>query len=268
MSYTLSEIWIYPIKSLGGVRLQEGRVEARGLQWDRRWMIVDENGLFLSQRKFAAMALFTVALLADSLAVFHKDDPNDVLKIPFDSRLDEEVNVKVWEDEVLARAVGDEADNWFSRKLGRTVRLVFMGPESARPVDPRYAGEGEEVSFADGYPFLLIGAASLHELNGRLKEEVEMKRFRPNFIVSGSDSFEEDVWKGIRIGDIEFRGVKRCARCVMVTINPETGEKGTEPLRTLATYRKEENKIFFGQNLLAKTLGTVKEGDRVSILID
>lgn len=259
----LSEIWIYPIKSLGGIRLNESDVEARGLKYDRRWMIVDENNVFITQRKIHRMALLEVELSINGLTIFHRQYPEDRLHIGFGETTDEVVDVKVWDDEVISKAVSEAADLWLSRVLELPVRLVYMDELSTRQIDPDYAEDGEEVSFSDGYPVLIIGQASLDELNSRLQEPIEMRRFRPNLVVTGSAPFAEDDWSEIRIGAIDFKGVKRCARCVMTTINPETGKSGAEPLKTLASYRRVGNKIYFGQNLLIRGLGKVSVGDRI-----
>jgi uncharacterized protein YcbX len=153
-----------------------------------------------------------------------------------------------------------------SRVIDKKVRLVFMSESTARKADPRYALQGENVSFADGFPYLLISRASLEDLNQRLPLAIEMNRFRPNFVVSGAAPFEEDSWKSIQIGDLRFTAVKPCSRCILTTIDPETGEKGAEPLKTLSSYRRINNKVLFGQNLVAAQTGTLREGDKIIVL--
>ncbi|GAB2777583.1 MOSC domain-containing protein [Rhabdobacter roseus] len=263
--YTLSEIWIYPVKSLGGIRLPEATVQQRGLQHDRRWMIVDENGRFITQRKVHEMALLDVGLDADGLRLWHRHAPEDVLQVPFEPSTPTPLRVTIWDDEVPAVAVSPEADRWLSDKLGRAVRLVLMPESTRRLVDPRYAQAQEVVSFADGYPCLLISQASLDDLNARLPEPLSMKRFRPNLVVTGTLPYAEDQWRTFTVGEVLFQGVKPCARCVLTTIDPDTAATGPEPLRTLATYRKQQNKILFGQNLLPQTLGRLAEGDTVTV---
>ncbi|MPR32215.1 MOSC domain-containing protein [Salmonirosea aquatica] len=260
----LSEIWIYPIKSLGGISLSEATVEERGLQYDRRWMLVDAGGKFITQRKVHAMTLIDVSFAEAGFLAMHRSFPQDPLFIPFEPKSQEPVQVKVWDDDVEAITVSDEADRWFSRYLRQTLRLVKMPEASKRLVDSRYAQHGESVSFADGYPLLVIGQASLDELNKRLPEPVSMRRFRPNLVVTGTSPFAEDYWTDLQIGSATFNAVKPCARCVLTTIDPDTGQTGAEPLKTLATYRKHKGKILFGMNLLAMP-GHIAVGDRVEI---
>jgi uncharacterized protein YcbX len=261
----LSEIWIYPVKSLGGIRLTEAFAEEKGLQHDRRWMIVDADNKFLTQRAFPKMALIHVGISLKGLVLGNANDPLNELTIPFEPVTAKPVSVTVWDDTVQAVTVSDEADAWLTEQLGQNVTLVMMPESTRRPADPRYAIHGEAVSFADGFPFLLISQSSLDDLNSRLSEPITMKRFRPNFVVSGTDPFSEDSWKSIAIGNLSFDIVKPCARCVLTTINPDTGEKGAEPLKTLATFRRVNNKILFGQNVVARDFGTVKEGDPIVV---
>lgn len=263
---TLSEIWIYPVKSLGGIRLAEAEVEEKGLKYDRRWMIVDENGMFVTQRILHKMALIDVELLSFGLILSYRPEENNTIFVPFQSISAISVSVTIWDDETDALTVSDEVDKWLSNLLKKNVRLVMMPESTHRKADPRYAKNEENVSFADGYPFLIISQASLDHLNTRLPEPIEMKRFRPNFVVTNTAAHEEDEWKSIQIGHVHFDIVKPCARCILTTINPETGEKSAEPLKTLATYRKINNKIMFGQNVVAKDYGKVSQGDTLTVL--
>lgn len=278
---TISELLIYPIKSLGAISVTETVVEGKGLRYDRRFMLVDPNGDFMTQRTNHQMALLDVAINETAeLRVWHRHRPNDVLTLPLTIPTQTEgaeppretIGVTIWDSShVPALLVSAEADQWFSRVLEKPCRLVYMPETTHRDVDPAYAREQDAVSFADGYPYLLIGQASLDTLNQRLEEPITMLRFRPNIVVAGSLPYEEDAWQQFRIGDVEFFGVKPCARCVLTTIDPETGQKGREPLRTLATYRQWKHKILFGQNVLAKptgalTLGTLRVGQPVNVL--
>lgn len=261
----LSEIWIYPVKSLGGIRQSQAMVEEKGLQYDRRWMIVDENGKFLTQRINANMALLDVAILADGLLISHRFQPDSKILVPFKVVSNQTIQVKVWEDLVLARTVCDQADAWLTNQLGKNVRIVEMYAQSQRNMDPVYSGKETLVSFADDFPYLLISEGSLQDLNSKLEKPVTMKRFRPNFVISGTEPFAEDFWKNIRIGSVEFIIAKPCERCVLVSIDPVTGQKGSEPLKTLASYRKVGKNIFFGQNLVGMQNGLLHEGDEVVI---
>ncbi|MCF2517452.1 MOSC domain-containing protein [Dyadobacter sp. CY351] len=260
----LSEIWVYPIKSLGGIRLRESLVEERGLKYDRRWVIVDEKGTFLTQRTNAQMALLDVAITNEGLVISHRYDPVNQMLIPFLREDDEDLEVKIWDDIITARTVSTLADEWLSERLGKAVRIVEMTPDTHRKMGSVYAETDRTVSFADDFPFLLISQASLDDLNGRLSQSVEMKRFRPNFVVSGTAPFEEDLWKNITIGNTRFEVAKPCERCVMVNIDPNTGIKSPETLKALMGYRKEGKDIFFGQNVIGLETGIVREGDAIS----
>lgn len=262
----LSEIWIYPVKSLGGIRLTEANVEERGLQHDRRWLIIDENNVFVTQRVFGQMALIDVALEANGLKIFLRNNPENNVIVPYEPGSGEQLSVTIWDDVVNAVAVSDEADAWLSAQLDKRVRLVMMPESTERKADPKYASNGENVSFADGFPFLVISQASLDDLNSRLEEPISMVRFRPNFVIAGTVPFEEDQWKRIRIGELDFEIVKPCARCVLTTVDPATGQKGPEPLKTLAGYRRVNNKVLFGQNIVASNFGMVREGDELEVV--
>lgn len=261
----ISEIWVYPVKSLGGIRLDQASVEERGLQYDRRWMIVDENNIFITQRVFTKMALIDVALEQDGMRISNRTEPGNEVFVPFEPVTAEPVTVKIWDNWVEALTVSDEADKWLSKELEKNLRLVMMPMSTERKVPVKYAKNGENVGFADDFPYLLISQASLDELNSRLTDPVSMKRFRPNLVIAGTEPFAEDEWKKISIGNLDFEILKPCARCVLTTVNPETAKKGVEPLKTLATYRKSNNKIMFGQNVVATSFGTVREGDPVNV---
>ncbi len=248
--YQLTDIYIYPIKSLGGIRLTEAVVEKRGLQYDRRWMLVDAGGNFLSQRQHAQMALLQVKLKPEGLLVSHKHNLLTPLLIPFEANDEKSLLVNIWQDVCFAFEVTPEANSWFSQALNLPCKLVYMPDNAIRPVDPEYARPKDIVSFADAYPFLIIGQESLNDLNRRLTEPVPMDRFRPNLVFSGGEPFDEDSWTEFTIGETKFYPVKPCARCQVTTIDQTTGQKSAEPLKTLATFRTQNNKVMFGQNLV------------------
>jgi uncharacterized protein YcbX len=262
----LQDIYIYPIKSLGGISLEQAKVQPTGLQYDRRWMLTDEKGNFLSQRTFAEMAILQVSITPDGLSVCHKKGALQPLTIPFAMHTGREVSVTIWDDVCTALEVSVEANTWFSEALGMAARLMYMPDTTRRLVDNRYAPYNEIVSFADAYPLLLIGESSLDDLNKRLETPILMNRFRPNLVLSGGQPFAEDSLKEFKIGEVAFAAVKPCARCVLITLNQEAGVKGQEPLKTLATYRTYQNKVLFGQNLLQRNIGTIKTGDNVEVL--
>jgi uncharacterized protein YcbX len=262
---TISELYIYPIKSLSGIAVSEAVVEEKGFRYDRRFMLVsppqtDGDWAFMTQRTNHHMALLDVAIREQQLHVWHRHRPDNVLGIPLTiapSASPETMLVTIWDSKgVPAVAVSAEADQWFTNALGKPCRLVFMPETTHRAVDSNYARANDAVSFADGYPYLFIGQASLDTLNQRLPEPVSMRRFRPSVVVEGGLPNEEDAWAEFAIGDLRFYGVKPCARCVLTTIDPATGEPGKEPLKTLTTYRKWKTKILFGQNALVEPSGT------------
>jgi len=265
---TLSHIYIYPIKSLGGISLQSAKVEERGLQHDRRWMLVDKNGMFLTQREYPQMALLQVNIQDETLIVSHKSKPITNLHLPISDSQAPTTNivVNIWNDIVIAKNVSRDADLWFSDALGFDCQLVKMEDDSDRFTDRKYMPEPKQVSFADAYPFLIIGRESLNELNRRLEDPLPMNRFRPNFVFSGGDPFIEDTWGDFMIGSLKFKVVKPCARCVVTTVNQDTAEKGIEPLETLTKFRKVGNKVMFGMNVVSYDEGFIRVGDRVEPL--
>jgi uncharacterized protein len=275
----LSEIYIYPVKSLGGISLQSATAERRGLQHDRRWMLTDEQGRFLTQREIPHMALLGTAIEPPHLVVFEKKNPASRVLVPLptvgrNSSSDHadlpQMMVEIWGDRCAAQQLPPEISDWFSDILGKKMRLVRMPDTTRRPADAQYAPPGHVVSFADGFPFLLIGQASLDDLNSRLAQPLPMNRFRPNFVFTGGQPFEEDGWSDFRIGEVPFRGVKPCARCPIPTTDQDTAARAAEPLKTLATYRQSGHKILFGQNVLwmgeEGEAVEVKVGERVAAL--
>lgn len=262
----VQNLYLFPIKSLGGIAVQEALVEERGFKYDRRWMLVDPSGEFLTQRQHPKLALLQVALGKSELTVFSKVDSSRKITFDLEMNSGKEMQVKVWGDEVAALQVAPTVSAWFSDFLGMDVELVVMPESSHRKLDPRYAVQEESVSFADGMPYVIIGQASLDELNGRLADPVGMDRFRPNLVFSGGDAYAEDQFKQLQIGEVEFQVVKPCARCVMITVDQEKGTKGKEPLATLATYRSQGAKVYFGQNAVSLTQGIVRVGDPIQQL--
>lgn len=261
----LQEIFIYPIKSLGGIKLDSWFLEEKGFRYDRRWMLVDKSGMFLSQRKHPQMALLQVKLSDEGLLVSHKQQDSPELLVPYETKALKSIAVTIWDDTVDADLVGQQYSAWFSEQLGLECDLVVMPEYVKRKVNPKYAVADEAVSFADGMPYLLIGEGSLKELNQRLDEPVGMDRFRPNLVVSGTAPFEEDNWSEIAIGEAVFKITKPCARCVMTTVNQDTAEKGKEPLKTLAAYRTVNGKVMFGQNMSLWSGARLRVGDEVSV---
>ncbi|MFD2582267.1 MOSC domain-containing protein [Pedobacter vanadiisoli] len=263
--FILSEINIYPIKSLGGISLQEAKLEERGLQYDRRWMLVDEEGIFITQRKHFELALLQVNIHDGKLSVSHKTLPEQSISFSLDEDTGERISVLIWNDTATALEVNKTVSDWFSDFLKLKVKLVKMPETEKRLVDRDYATNNEIVSFADGYPCLIIGQSSLDGLNEKLLAPILMDRFRPNFVFTGGEPHIEDSFKAFYIGGILFSAVKPCARCVLTTIDQQTGQKGQEPLRTLASYRTAGKKIMFGQNLLHQQTGVISVGDELVV---
>ena len=271
MPLTLSALNVYPVKGLKGIALTQARCTERGLEHDRRWMVVDaENYEFLSQREVPRMATVWTEIGKGSLTLSAPEmDPVDIpLSPPASSP---RVGVSVWGTECDALAVSGEADAWLSDYLSMECRLVYMPDKSRRMSNPKYAGEGKLVGFADGYAYLLTTEASLADLNARLAAKkhaaLPMNRFRPNLVVAGSDPYAEDGWKRIQIGQAAFAAAKPCGRCQVTTTDQATGEvQGPEPLATLATYRdSKEFGQMFGMNLVTDKVGMLKVGDEVRV---
>ena len=231
-------------------------------------MLIDADGVFFTQRTFPKMATISVGLNGNGMnASANGFEP---LNFPLEPGTGKRQEVTIWDSICEAENYDDSVNRWFSDVLETNCRLVLMPETTDRRVDPQYAvrKDVDVVSFADGYPFLLIGERALADLNSRLDEPVPMNRFRPNIVASGADAFAEDDWKKIRIGETVFHVVKPCARCVVTTVDQSTGEKTEkEPLKTLSTYRNRDGKVLFGQNLIAeKGGGVIRVGDEIEIL--
>lgn len=262
----LTRISIYPIKATREVSLPQADVRPRGLVGDRRWMVVDAEGSFLQQRVKPRLAVMDVQLQPDrSLVVTARD--MSPLHVPVPAG-DARRAVKVWRDTLTAADAGVVAAKWFSNFLGQECHLVFMDQQTQRPVDARYGRPGDVVSFADAAPLLLATMVSLEDLNRRLNRPLAMSRFRPNVTIDGDRAWEEDRWELIRIGQVNFEVTHRCARCVVTTIDQNSGQKDEEgePLKTLATFRRDDGGVYFGQNLIPRTTGTIRVGDRVTVV--
>jgi uncharacterized protein YcbX len=263
---SISHLYVYPIKSLGGIELTEARLTDRGIEHDRRWMLVDENNRFLTQREFPQMALLRTAIHANELTVYEKANEADTIRVNLKPTETATLRVQVWDDVVEAIVMEDEINQWFSAKLNRVCKLVYMPDASQRKVDADYALNNELTGFSDAFPVLMIGQASLDDLNSRLTTAVPMNRFRPNIVFTGGTAFEEDTMQHFRINGIDLYAVKPCARCVVTTTDQETGIIAKEPLKTLASYRTGNNKVYFGQNILYKQEGIIRVGDELNVL--
>jgi uncharacterized protein len=265
----LSQIHIYPIKSCGNLSVQTAHVQSRGLQYDRRWMLVDADGKFVTGRQQSQIVLIHaqpdesgLSLSAPGMKSLRVDMPNTQA---------ERIPVTVWKDGMTALVADKSAHEWLSEFLKQPVRLVYMDDGVQRRVaGNHYFGDAPQVvSFADGYPLLLISQASLDSLNQKLSSPISMLRFRPNLVIDGVDApHAEDQWQRIRIGEVEFELVKTCTRCVFTTVDPQTGARDPsgEPLNTLKTYRRSDDGVIFGMNVIAKQTGTIYLNDPVIVL--
>jgi len=264
MAYSLlSAINIYPVKSLAGISVNSWPVTETGLQYDRKWMLIDKAGQFLSQRTLPSMALIHTALADDRLMLSAPGMEDLPLALaPFGGEI---IPSTIWHDRCDARSVSATADQWLSDFLKQDCRLVYQADDVIRPVDPDYGNACDRVSFADGFPFLIISESSLALLNQAMQMNLAMSRFRPNLVISGCPGYAEDSWREISIGGIDFRLPKPCSRCAIPTIDPATGVSGKEPLATLNRTRKWRNKVYFGQNALHNQCGLLTVGDTVIV---
>ena len=262
---TLSAITVYPVKSLAGISVTRWPVTKTGLQYDRKWMLVDNAGQFLSQRKLPNMALIKTALTSSHLLLSAAGMED--LSLPLTPADGDITNSTLWNDQYEARRVSLEADQWLSSFLNYDCRLVYQPDETTRKVDPDYGRQTDNVAFSDGFPFLIISENSLVSLNREMQLNLPMTRFRPNLVISGCPGYAEDNWREISIGSIDFRLPKPCSRCAIPTIDPETAQSGKEPLRTLNRIRKWQNNVYFGQNALHNQSGTLTVGDTVQVKV-
>jgi len=265
MTATLTSIHIYPLKSCAPLPLDSARVEARGLEHDRRWMVVGANGKFLTGRQHPRLTLIRAVPAGVALHLRAPDMP-ELRLAPTPDRKRREV--EVWSSRVAALDADDAANGWISAFLGIPAHLVHMDADCLRAIDPDHSLPGDTVSFADGYPLLAISQASLDMLNEKLEQPVPMLRFRPSLVIAGTASHAEDEWKRVRIGGVEFDVAKPCIRCVFTTVDFERGafDPSGEPLRTLLTYRRTPKGVSFGQNLIPRGVGTLRVGDAVEVL--
>ncbi|WPC03687.1 MOSC domain-containing protein [Pseudomonas benzenivorans] len=264
----LSGLYRYPLKSAMAEPLREAQLDALGVAGDRRWMVVDAaSGRFLTQRLLPQMTQLQARWQgAEQLRLSAPGMADLLVAVPGEQA--ELRGVTIWRDSLRVPDAGEAAARWLSQVLGRDCRLVQVSEARARQVDTAYAEVGDKVAFADGFPLLLIGQGSLDDLSRRVGRPLEMLRFRPNLVVEGAAPYAEDDWKRIRVGTLEFRVAKGCSRCIMTTLDPQTGERSAdrEPLTTLRGYRQREGEVYFGQNLIACGSGELALGMPVEVL--
>ena len=254
------------MKSLRGYSVSSANLLSRGFEFDRRFMVVDAQGKFLTMRQLPVMTLIKASITHELLTLTYRNGNfvlpyQKILLAPYQWRL-----VEVWDDRVRSVDMGDDVATWLSDILGQYCRLVYMPNEVERQVDVAFGQVGDIVSFADGFSLLLISQASLDALNSRLSLPITMERFRPNIVVEGCEPFAEDSWQRIKCGDIEFDIVKPCARCAIPSIDPETAERASEPWKTLSQFRRSKGQVYFGQNLVHRGEGDLSVGDRIQLI--
>ncbi|MEM7108364.1 MAG: MOSC N-terminal beta barrel domain-containing protein [Bacteroidota bacterium] len=258
--YVLSDIYIYPVKSLGPVKVDNIKTTEKGLENDRRWLLINGENQFLTIRKYPEFLFFKTSFSDQGFRIQHHEKTID---IPLRIVEGERIRCRIWDDEVEAIKAPDLVNHWFSTILEIDCSLVYMPDETERKIKPLWGGTA--VSFADGYPLLIVGESSLNDLNSKLVNPIEMMRFRPNLVFEGGNSYDEFLWSKFKINNTLFQGLKPCERCIVTTYDTVTGEKGREPLLTLSK-QKIDKKIVFGQHAKSVKQGYLKKGDQIEIL--
>jgi len=269
VEYYVSELNRYPVKSMGRESLGRATVDRFGIEMDRRWMLIDDKHKFITQRTVAKMAQFSVTHCQRSeggWSVTIESNNQQLFVNSAQHFTNGSISARVWGDLCEGLVADGEINQWLSQALGVSCQLVFMDDGYQRKVDSEYADNNETVSFADGFPLLLTTGPSLAAFNQYLKKPINMVRFRPNIVVDGNDAFAEDSWKRIRVGNLDFKVAKPCARCAIPTINPNTLKKEREVFNALTQYCSRDGEVYFGQNLIALGEGEVAVGDIVEIL--
>lgn len=258
----IHSLHVYPVKSCQGIRLDSAELVETGIKYDRHWMLVDKQGQFISQRQYAALAKIKTALSPQLLTV--SSDENNLLNIPLHGEDENRIAVTIWNDTCEAGYVSRQASEWFSDFLHTPCDLVFMPNKVKRRVDPHFASPNQNVGFADGFPLLILSLASIDRLNNQLQQKVEIDRFRANIIIDGCSAHAEDEWSCISANGIHINLVKACSRCVIPAINQQSAQKHPDLLKTLASYRRRDGKVYFGQNGIHLSMGTISVGQSIS----
>lgn len=260
----IASLWIYPVKGMSGIAVDESMVLHKGLQFDRRWMLIDEQNQFLSQRNYPALALCKIKLHEKHFTISYKNETIDV-PLAYNGNT---LTATVWNDQVSVLELPGGINNTISQWFGKKLKLVHFTESAIRNIDANYTAGHGTTSLSDGFPILLANSASLDILNEQLDNPVAMNRFRPNIIVKGLKSFEEDGLREFKIGSLALKAVKPCARCTVTTIDQETAIAGVEPLRTLATFRKQDHKVLFGMNVIPLNTGLIRVGEMLTSTIN
>ncbi|MBP6758643.1 MAG: MOSC domain-containing protein [Flavobacterium sp.] len=257
----VKELYIYPVKSLAGISVQSAQAEEMGFENDRRWMLIDEENQFITQREYPKLSQFYPEIKDDRIEISHHDSIHEFF---IGESLKEPIFSKVWDDESKVVEVNKATSKWFSEALGFSCKLVKILDKGDRKHNSSRLNQTLNVSLADGYPYLLVGSKSLDFLNEKLEEKITIQRFRPNIVISSELPHEEDFFDAFQIGNVKFKNVKPSGRCVIVNNNPKTGVVLKEPLKTLSTYRTSNNNVLFGTNIFSLSEGIITVGDSLS----
>jgi len=272
---SISQLHIYPIKSARGISLETMQLNRKGPECDRRWMVIDQDNNFITQRNTPQMCLINTQHIDEGLLV----SANGAGQCTLPTGGYALTQSSVWDDDVQGQDCGDKAADWISSFLGKKCRIIYMADNYSRLVDAEYASQDVQISFADGFPLLITTEASLDDFNSKLGNseshiensdesdfKIGMDRFRPNIVITGNEPWAEDRWHKIAIGDTEFSLVKPCSRCIIPSIDPMTANKQMQVNQTLLKYRRHDKKAYFGKNAFYNRLGSIRVGDTVSII--
>jgi uncharacterized protein YcbX len=258
--YSVKEIYIYPIKSLAGISCQQALAEEMGFENDRRWMLIDAENQMITQREHRIMSQFYPQISGGKISITFQDQKHE---FSIDEHLDNSIEVNVWDDKSEVIEVNESTSKWFSEHLGFECKLVKIIKNGDRKHESSKLKETFNVSLADGYPYLMIGSQSLDFLNEKLTDKITVLRFRPNIVISTETPHEEDDFTTFKIGEVDFKNIKTCERCIMVNNDPENGKLKKEPLKTLSKYRVVNNSVLFGTNVVSLNSGIITVGDEI-----
>ena len=259
-NYSVKEIYIYPIKSLAGISVKSAKAEEMGFENDRRWMLINSENVHITQREYPVMSQFYPEVSNGKIIISFAEDEHE---FSIDEHLDEKIESNVWDDKTQVFEVNKKSSQWFSEKLGFECTLVKIVKKGDRKHESSKTKETYNVSLADGYPYLLVGTESMDLLNSKLEEKITVKRFRPNIVIGTKKAHEEDQYGAFKIGDVQFKNIKPCERCIMINNDPKKGIVKKEPLKTLSKYRNVDNSVLFGTNIVSLNSGIISVGDEV-----
>ncbi|PIF32745.1 hypothetical protein CLU81_3299 [Flavobacterium sp. 9] len=258
--HVVKEIYIYPIKSLAGISCKNALAEEMGFENDRRWMLIDADNQMITQREHRIMSQFYPQISDGKISITFQDQKHE---FSIDEHLENSIKVNVWDDKSEVIEVNPATSKWFSERLGFECKLVKIIKSGDRKHESSRLKETFNVSLADGYPYLMIGSQSLDFLNEKLTDKITVLRFRPNIVISSQNPHEEDDFDTFKIGEVDFKNIKPCGRCIMVNNDPDNGKLKKEPLKTLSKYRVVNNSVLFGTNIVSLNSGIINVGDEL-----